>query len=60
MQNTDKEFFERLLRELPSSYAKILFAQYKKKNMPYGKSIIYKVAYGERENTIILNDLIQL
>jgi len=60
MKETEREFFKSLRERLPSSYAKILISRYKNKNLPYSSSLIYKVAYGERVNAIILNDLLEL
>ena len=50
-----------LLREkLPQRYAEILFKKYRKNGKEYSKSLIYKVARGERRNAIILGDLMNM
>jgi hypothetical protein len=59
-QRTDKEIFKRLRSELPFNYATLLFKRYKQKNLKFSKSLIYKVAKGERTNVIIFEDLLQL
>jgi len=60
MENTDKERFRELRKRLPHRYAEILFRRYQRKKMKISKSLIFKVAYGERTNHYILNDLLQL
>jgi len=60
MQNTDKERFRKLKEELPFNYAVVLFQRYQRKNKKISKSLIYKVANGERINAIVFNDLLQL
>lgn len=60
MQSTDRERFIKLKRELPFNYAAVLFLRYAKKDKKYSKSLIYKVANGERVNVIVFNDLLRL
>jgi len=60
MQNTERDRFKKLRSELPFNYATILFQHYRRKNMKISKSLIYKVAYGERINAIVFEDLLQL
>jgi hypothetical protein len=60
MQHTQKEIFKAMRKHLPYNYATILFRHYKRKKVQVSKSLIFKVAYGERNNVIILSDLIEL
>ena len=60
MQNTEKEKFKKLRGQLPFNYATMLFNHYKRKKLKISKSLIYKVAYGERINAVVFEDLLQL
>ena len=60
MQNTDTEMIKSLRKRLPSKYAVILFSRYQRENIPFSKSLIYKVAAGEVCNTMIMSDLIEM
>ena len=60
MQSTDKEKIKGIREQLPRDYAELLFQHYKRKKMKISKSLIYKVANGERMNVIIAEDLMEL
>lgn len=60
MQKTKIQKNEDLRKRLPSKYAVILFSRYQRENLPFSRSLIYKVAAGNMDNTTILNDLVEL
>ena len=60
MENTERQRIKNIRKELPGNYAEILFKIYKQRKMKFSKSLIYKVAKGERINAIIADDLIKL
>jgi len=60
MQNIDKENYKRLRERLPGNYAELLFQRYKKQKRNVSKSLIYKVAAGEKQNDKILSDLLEM
>ena len=60
MQNIDKENYKRLRERLPGNYAELLFQRYKKQNKKVSKSLIYQVAAGDRQNDMILSDLLEM
>jgi len=60
MESIDKENFKRLRKRLPWNYAELLFQRYKQEKLKISKMLIYKVAYGDRNNAKIINDLLQM
>jgi len=60
MQNTDREFFKELRKNLPGTYAMSLFRHYQRQKVKISRSLIIKVAHGERRNVKILGDLMTM